>query len=308
MDFSKLKILCYHGVTNSISQGIENFSGKHIQQEVFYKQIDFLKKNCSILSMDEVVEISMLKKTWPKNPVALTFDDGFKNNASIAAPILKNLDVPATFYICPGMIGGDEIFWVDKVEACINLTKEKSLTIDLNGSVEFFLESHQSRINAVQKIKNFCKSVNQHQKDTIISELIYKSNINPGYSHAENYHIMNWDEVSFLNKSNLFIIGGHSNKHEIFTKQNRDEVYQNIKNSLDTLHSKLGQPIKHYSYPEGQSNHFDKFVVQQLKQFNIQCCPSSIEGSNEPSADLFHLRRYMVGFEELAFDEIFMKD
>lgn len=307
MDFTNLKILCYHGVTNSVSKGIENFSAKHIEETIFYRQIDFLKKNCTILSMDEVVELSMQKKAWPKNTVSLTFDDGFKNNASIAAPILDALDVPATFYICPGMIGSDQIFWVDKIEACVNLTKEKYLTLDLNGHVEFLVESNQSKINAVQKIKNFCKSVHSDKKNEIISELINRSNINPDSSCAENYQIMNWDDVKSLNENNLFIIGGHSNNHEIFTKQNRDEIYKDIKNSLEKLQFQLGQPINHYSYPEGQMNHFDEFVIDQLKQFNIKCCPTSVEGSNESTADLFHLRRYMVGFEQLAFDKIFIK-
>lgn len=308
MDFTNLKILCYHGVTNIASNGIENFSGKHIEEKIFYRQLDFLKKNCTVLSMDEVIELSMQKKIWPQNPVAVTFDDGFKNNASIAAPILDELDIPATFYICPGMIDGDQIFWVDKIEACINLTKEKSFKLDMNGEVKFLVESHQSKINAVQKIKNFCKSVSADQKNKIIADLINRTNINPDPSHAENYQIMNWDDVCSLNESNLFTIGGHSNNHEIFTNQNREEIYQDIKNSLEKLRSYLNQTIKHYSYPEGQMNHFDEYVIQQLKLFNIACCPSSIEGSNEPTVDLFHLRRYMVGFEELAFDEIFSKD
>ena len=81
MDFTNLKILCYHGVTNSASDGIENFSGKHIEEKIFYRQIDFLKKNCTVLSMDEVIELSMQKKIWPQNPVAVTFDDGFKPTA-----------------------------------------------------------------------------------------------------------------------------------------------------------------------------------------------------------------------------------
>ena len=66
MKKNELTILLYHGVTSSLSDGIENFSGKHIQVEHFEKQIQFIKKNCTILSMDDVVNIRNEGGAWPK--------------------------------------------------------------------------------------------------------------------------------------------------------------------------------------------------------------------------------------------------
>jgi peptidoglycan/xylan/chitin deacetylase (PgdA/CDA1 family) len=36
---------------------------------------------------------------------ALTFDDGFRNWLTVALPLLRSLDVPATFFVCPGLFG-----------------------------------------------------------------------------------------------------------------------------------------------------------------------------------------------------------
>ena len=36
----------------------------------------------------------------------LTFDDGFRNWLTAAAPLLQRLGVRATFYVCPGLLGG----------------------------------------------------------------------------------------------------------------------------------------------------------------------------------------------------------
>ena len=46
----------------------------------------------------------------PEKLVAITFDDGYLDNATTAAPILKELDVPATFFISTDMIGGGRPF------------------------------------------------------------------------------------------------------------------------------------------------------------------------------------------------------
>ena len=62
-----LTILLYHGVTNYLGEGIENLSRKHISSKDFYDQMVFIKKNCNILSMDEVANIHKNNLPYPKN-------------------------------------------------------------------------------------------------------------------------------------------------------------------------------------------------------------------------------------------------
>ena len=42
---------------------------------------------------------------FPKNGVALTFDDGWQDNYTNAFPVLKQLDIKATIFIIPSVIG-----------------------------------------------------------------------------------------------------------------------------------------------------------------------------------------------------------
>ena len=58
----KLKILLYHGVTSVKSKGIENISKKHLDIQIFEKQMRYLNKYCSVLSIDEVVNLYSKKK------------------------------------------------------------------------------------------------------------------------------------------------------------------------------------------------------------------------------------------------------
>src|SRR5689334_1221872 len=43
--------------------------------------------------------------------VALTFDDGLRSNVDVAYPILKKLGLTATFFVCPGLIDGEQWLW-----------------------------------------------------------------------------------------------------------------------------------------------------------------------------------------------------
>ena len=58
---------------------------------------------------------------FPKNSFALTFDDGFENNMSIAAPILTDYKVPATIYVTTNFIENNEMSWIDKIESAFKM-------------------------------------------------------------------------------------------------------------------------------------------------------------------------------------------
>src|SRR5207237_9292973 len=47
--------------------------------------------------------------------VALTFDDGLRNNVEVAYPMLRRLGLPATFFICPGLIEEARWLWTHEM-------------------------------------------------------------------------------------------------------------------------------------------------------------------------------------------------
>ena len=49
-------------------------------------------------------------KKIPPQTIAITFDDGYRDNLLYAAPILKKYDIPATFFVTSGYINTQRIF------------------------------------------------------------------------------------------------------------------------------------------------------------------------------------------------------
>ena len=75
MNNKNYKILLYHGVSNYVNyKGIENFSKKHISKNVFYRQMKFIKKNCNIISINDLEKFKKEKKIL-RNSVLVTFDE-----------------------------------------------------------------------------------------------------------------------------------------------------------------------------------------------------------------------------------------
>ena len=301
-----LIILCYHGVIDDKKKnGIENYSGKHILKKEFTKQLKFLKKkNCEFLSLDKVVENIKKKITFKKNSFCITFDDGFENNFTIAAPILKKLNIPAIFFLCPKNIDKQQMFWVDKIEACINLTSKKKIKIKSLNNNNYNIETDKKKIEIIKKIKNFCKNNKNHFKNNLISELIKETKIKPSFKSGNTYKVAKWISIRKTLKSKLFTIGGHSLEHDIFTMVSKKNIKKNISETIKILSKKTNQKIKYFSYPEGQKKHYNNYVIKILKKNKIVCCPSAINGKNSHLENLFHLKRTMVGFNNIKLPKL----
>ena len=292
-------ILCYHGVTNTVSKGIENFSGKHIIKKIFTKQILYLKKNCFIISVDEAINCIKNKIPFKKNSVSITFDDGFENNFTIALPILRKYGIPATFYICPMNIEKKKIFWVDKIEGCINYSTKSKIELFLDKYRTFFLKSNKSKIKVVNFIKSFCKKTSNKKKNSVIKQLVNQTAVRPDQSSSKNYRIASWSLIRQITKSKLFTIGGHSLEHTILTKISIKEADKDIKTTINLIKKRTNYRIKHFSYPEGQHEHYNKFIIKNLKNNGIISCPTAISGKNSLNTNPFHLKRIMVGFNNI---------
>ncbi len=156
----EIVILLYHGVTSSESEGIENYSGKHISNDVFAKQMNYISKNCNPISMNEYLHFVENGYDMPPSSVIISFDDGFKNNFSVAAPILEEFNIPAIFYVSSGIVNTDLMFWVDIIEDCLNKSKVNKFEIKLSKVEKFVFDNNRQKINAVEKIKQYCKSCN----------------------------------------------------------------------------------------------------------------------------------------------------
>ncbi|KKL64953.1 hypothetical protein LCGC14_2159810, partial [marine sediment metagenome] len=211
-------ILLYHGVTKHKSHNIENVSRKHLDIKTFTNHMRFVKQNANVISMSDIINMSDAEKISGRH-VAITFDDGFENNYSVAAPILDKLGVPATFYISAGIINTDLMFWVDELEDCINTTTEKNIAVNLGGFKRSFdISSNKKKLEALNTIKSHCKKCSSEEKNWIVLQVQEETNVIGLTGRSPNYRKLNWEQVRKLHSHSLFTIGGHGLYHDVLSK------------------------------------------------------------------------------------------
>jgi len=85
-------VLMYH----SVSRNDWRWS---VDPEVFKRQIAHLAKHRTVVPLANVVAYARGEKTLPRNAVALTFDDGYKDTLTEVLPILKEYNLSATLFL-----------------------------------------------------------------------------------------------------------------------------------------------------------------------------------------------------------------
>jgi len=94
-------ILMYHHIDSDSKE-----SKLSVSPESFRRQMKFLKdNNYNVVSLDKLVELIESKKPMPYKTIAITFDDGYKDNYTEAFPLLKKYDIPASIFIAANKIG-----------------------------------------------------------------------------------------------------------------------------------------------------------------------------------------------------------
>jgi len=91
-------ILMYHAVDS-----IDDFHA--VDPNEFRRQIEYLRKNYEIISLDEIVSFIKENKKLPRKAVAITFDDGYHDCYLNVYPYFRMNNLPMTIFVTTGYVG-----------------------------------------------------------------------------------------------------------------------------------------------------------------------------------------------------------
>jgi len=220
--------------------------------DLLEKKILFLKKHFSVVSLEYVLEKIRAGSKFT-NEVVLTFDDGLKNNAEHAYPILKKHNTPATFYVCPGLIDSSIWLWTHEARERI-----RSMPFEKQNTLASILGCK----NELEAMITWLKGMDLKQRveaETVIRQ--HSACFSPAKDQKNAYDMMSWDDLSGLDSS-LITIGSHTTNHVITKNLSHADLQYEIVQSQALLEQKLDRPIRHFCYPNG---YYDQATIDMVK-------------------------------------------
>ncbi len=289
-----LAIFLFHGVVVANTSEVRNYTRKHLERDAFAGVLAELRRHGTAISMDQVAALRMAGEPYPPRAFAVTFDDGFENNLSVAAPVLADLDIPATIYITTDFVDSNRMSWIDRIEWAFD--EVASVTVRLPWAEDPATASDADGKRALlDEVRAHVKTDPGLDGDALASDLQRQCGLPETWAGDEPLdRKLTWDQVRQLAADDRFIVGGHSHRHAVLSFLEPPALADELDTSLGLLEARAGVRCTHYSYPEGLAHCYSDGVIDALKARGVVCCPTAEAGVNGPDVDLFHLRRITV--------------
>lgn len=214
--------------------------------KVFKSQLIYLSRHFKIVPLDSLVRRVTNGGAPASNEIALTFDDGLRNNCTIVYPILRSLGLPATFFVCPTLMERGQWQWTHEAAERLSAMPEA-------GRVRLARELRAPEESAEafkEWMKRLPKPKRLRVEEKIRSET---SDFQPTEKQRIRLDPMSWEELLSLDPG-LITIGSHTLTHPILPTLDPEDALFEIRESRRILQERLGRSVEYFCYPDGAYN------------------------------------------------------
>lgn len=262
------RILMYHGVAQQGAQALD-------------EQLRYLVRHFKVVSLETLVDRLTNGSLPLGHEIVLTFDDGLRNNLTVVYPILRELKVPATMFVCPALVESGEWLWNHEMRCRL----QTLATSELAG-LRMKLLTPGISVGAIIEWMKTLRLQQRRVAETIIRQAT--AAFQPTAAQREAFDIMDWDDLRSLD-CNLITVGSHTLSHPILTTLNGEEIESEILESRRCLEQQLQRKVDFFCYPNGAYDKRAYQLVQKTYRAAVTTESGVINGSQ--GLDLHRLPR-----------------
>jgi peptidoglycan/xylan/chitin deacetylase (PgdA/CDA1 family) len=239
-------ILTYHRVRTGADPLLQAVSPSHFEAHV------------AVLAAAgvDVVPLAALDRPSPRPRVAITFDDGYADNATAAAPVLRAAAMPATFFVPSRVCDDPGEFWWDTVEHLCATEQPAVEHLDavIGGTaVRVDVRTPAGRDRALRVLNRRLRAQASPEIATTLAGVAEQLGVplpDPCAEHA----VMDGDAVTALAAD--FEIGSHAVTHTMLTALDPAGQEDEVRRSRERLAAVAGTPVTSLAYPYGTPESF----------------------------------------------------
>jgi peptidoglycan/xylan/chitin deacetylase (PgdA/CDA1 family)/CelD/BcsL family acetyltransferase involved in cellulose biosynthesis len=253
----------------------------------FAAQMEYISRHFPLVTIDQVAN-----GDFPQGHsycVAVTFDDGYRDNFTAALPILKKYGVPATVFLATGCIESGQLPWYDQVRLAFKLTTRKRLSLKDLGGPEGNLKELSARLRLLDLTLGWLRRTSQSRRAAAISAVFELLGV-PECLNLPN-QMLRWDEIRQMSRSQVFF-GAHTVNHPPLSQTSESELKTEIAGSKRMIENRLQLPVWHFAYPFGQPFDFSAQAKHAVQEAGFKTAVTTVRGLNQPGDDPFELRRF----------------
>lgn len=251
----------------------------------FEARMRWVRRQFNVMPLVEAVA-RLESGTLPARSLAITFDDGYADNQQIAAPILRKLGLPATFFIASGYLDGGRMF-NDSIIAALRDCKRGhldltglSLGIHPLGSLEQRRLAISALLPQMKGLDPTCRAA-QAERVCQLAEVIPPRDL-----------MMTSAQVAAL-AGDGFGIGAHTVNHPILARLSLVDAREEIQRGCQRLEEIVHSPVRLFAYPNGRPGEdYTVHTIELVRQMGFAAAFTTAQGVARRHSDLFQLPRF----------------
>ncbi len=281
-----LRVLTYHRVHHPADAADLNPSLFSATAADFERHVRCLAKSYSVVSAVEVLEAFRGGAPLPPRSVLVTFDDGYRDFAEIAWPILRRYQMPAVVFVPTSYPDNPAIeFWWDRLDRV--LRRARRIVLEQPPIGRLALGTPEERNLARRALQRHLKTI-PHAEAMETVERICDQLASHDDGAPRGGAVLGWNELRTLAGEGV-VVAAHTRTHPGLTRLPPADARHEIRGSREDLQRELGTAVPIFSYPFGL--HDDR-VAGIVREEGFEAAVTCIDGQNSTAtADPLRLRR-----------------
>jgi peptidoglycan/xylan/chitin deacetylase (PgdA/CDA1 family) len=260
----------------------------------FAAQMAMVARDFDPVSLRDVLDALDDPRRLPRRAVLVTFDDGYRDFATNAWPVLRSASVPATLFVATGFTADPMArFWWDRLWAAVHGAAPSTLTTPI-GAVPVGPAAARSTVG---RLRDWLKALDHdavlHEVDRIVDALSPGGGEPPGARPAPS--VLDWDELRRLAGEGV-TLAPHTRSHPLLDRIDLERAEAEITGSFVDLERETGgvaRPARVLAYPSGAHG---SSAVEAARRADMTLAMTTQRGGNDlRRAERLRLRRINVG-------------
>jgi peptidoglycan/xylan/chitin deacetylase (PgdA/CDA1 family) len=247
--------------------------------------IRFIARTYAVLPLGDAIK-ALERGSLPAAPAVITFDDGYLDNLTVAAPILNRYQIPATFFIATAFLNGGRM-WNDDIIEAFRHTTGSQIDLQAYDLGRHCIETRAAKIAAYGAVLGRLKYFS-HERRSIVARQVARQ---AGVSDVSKL-MMTIDQVKELRSMGMEI-GGHTRTHPILERLSDEAAEDEIAGGRDELEAALREKITVFAYPNGlPGKDYSPRHASMARRLGFSGAVSTVPGVALAGTDIFNLPRF----------------
>lgn len=180
--------------------------------------------------------------------LALTFDDGYRDNFTVAYPLLKRLGIPFAIYVTTSFPDGEAILWWEAMERLLQDHDHIKLA---DGRV-LACRTSQEKQDVFVALRESVMALPCDALGDKVNAMFEQARFDWRQMCAAE--ALSWDDLRELSRDPLVTIGAHTVSHPVLCQLSEEKALAEMRDSRERIEAHIGKHVTHFCYPFGSRN------------------------------------------------------